>query len=764
MKRIWTRARAVLKQAGRWIARVCTPSDAAWRAAAWALAAFWAFLIASFLIYEVIPGFSLGKLAGLVVTFGFFALIGLGVLVLARLLSLLKLSYRFALALALPPTALFLMAVWDKKGMAIGAALLLVGLSLTAGAAAELAKRGRTRRPYSSVAFLAVGLLALGALVVGVLRTPKNPNPTLASYRLAGTTLDLPDPGKPGPYKVRYLTYGGGADRYRPEFAAKASWRSHPVDGSKLDTDWKGLGGAMRTFYWGFDPKRFPVQGRVWAPDGPGPFPLVLIVHGNHDMEDFSDPGYAYLGELLASQGFILVSVDENFLNSSLADMVNPIARRGGAENDARGWMLLEHLAQWRAWNADPKHPFHGKVDMDHLGVIGHSRGGEAVAVAAAFNDLDHYPDDATLPFNYRFKLGAAAAIAPVDGQYKTRDRPTPLKNVNYFVIHGSLDGDVSSFMGSSQYSRDKLTGEVPALKASVYVKDADHNQFNTTWGSNDLGLPWAFLLDRRSLLKPEDQRRIGKVYLSAFLQTTLMGKDYRPFLQDPRRGAAWLPKGYLAADYAESSTAWAATFDEDLDPGTAATPGAAIVGRNLSIWRETDVKLKVRPLDTYVALVGWDDRVAKGASYRVDLGSAAAAAGPGADLVFSAADAGIGSLPKGFKPPKPKVKTKDVKAPLDWTVVLVDAKGAEARVPLSRDQVLYPQIKGMTRAFPEIDGAKASEVVMRRYRLPLAAFAAANPALDLASLKAVRFDFDRSMRGVIALDDVGVAPAAAAP
>ena len=45
--------------------------------------------------------------------------------------------------------------------------------------------------------------------------------------------------------------------------------------------------------------------------------------------------------------------------------------------------------------------------------------------------------------------------------------------------------------------------------------------------------------------------------------------------------------------------------------------------------------------------------------------------------------------------------------APLDWTVVLVDATGAEARVPLSRDQVLYPQIKGQTRRFPEIDGAK---------------------------------------------------------
>ena len=48
-----------------------------------------------------------------------------------------------------------------------------------------------------------------------------------------------------------------------------------------------------------------------------GLFPLVLIVHGNHLMNDYSDPGYEYLGKLLASKGYIFVSVDENFLNAA---------------------------------------------------------------------------------------------------------------------------------------------------------------------------------------------------------------------------------------------------------------------------------------------------------------------------------------------------------------------------------------------------------------------------------------------------------------
>jgi dienelactone hydrolase len=761
MKRVWSKVVA----AGRWIARVCTPSDAAWSAATYALWAFWGVVVLSFLIWMVAPQFSVEKALGLVTIFAFFGAVGLGLFLLAGALGLLKRRYRLALLVVLVPLLFFLLVVWDKSGSALASTALILGLSLVAGSTAALLAGRRTpgRRPYGAIVFLLVGLGLLGVMAWGVLSPPKDANPSLAHYRLAGATLNLPDPSKPGPYKVRYLTYGGGTDRYRPEFASRASFRSHPVDGSKLDADWTGLGGAVRTLYWGFGPKAFPVQGRIWAPEGAGPFPLVLIVHGNHAMEDFSDPGYAYLGELLASQGFIAVSVDENFLNSSLADLVNPFKRRGGAENDARAWLLLEHLVQWRGWNADPHNPLFGKVDMDRIALVGHSRGGEAVGIAAAFNGLDRYPDDATLAFNYHFKLGAIVAIAPVDGQYEPRERPTPMVDTNYFTIQGSMDGDETTFGGSVQYSRDTLTGRTPAFKASVYVKDADHNQFNTVWGRNDLGLPWEFLLDETSLIAPQAQRQIAKVYLPAFLQATLMGRDgYRPLFQDPRRGAAWLPGGYLAANYADSATAWAATFDEDSDPATAASPGAAIVGRNLSVWRETYVKLKSAPLDTQVALIGWDDRANPArASYSIDLGDAAAKASPAADLVFSAADAGISSLPKDVHPPKAaaKPKAKGDVAPLDWTVVLVDDRGVEARLPLSHDQVLYPQTKGHTRRFAALDGGKSSEVVMRRYHLPLADFAAANPALDLGHLHVLRFDFDKSSRGAIALDDVGVDP-----
>ncbi len=155
--------------------------------------------------------------------------------------------------------------------------------------------------------------------------------PNDADVVLAQQLLDAPNPGEPGSFEVRSLYYGSGTDRRRPEYRDSVAIKTETVDASKLVN--LGQSAKERNGYWGFTPKEFPINGRVWYPDGPGPFPLVLIVHGNHNMREFSDPGYEYLGELLASRGFIMTSVDMNFVNGGI---------RG--ENDARGWLLLKHL------------------------------------------------------------------------------------------------------------------------------------------------------------------------------------------------------------------------------------------------------------------------------------------------------------------------------------------------------------------------------------------------------------------------------------
>ena len=224
--------------------------------------------------------------------------------------------------------------------------------------------------------------------------------------------LQAQNPATPGTYPIKTLFYGVGNDIRRPEYGASVAIKTRTVDASPMLAEFKGWKKKLRRYYWGFDVDKLPLNARVWYPDGPGPFPLVLIVHGNHDMTKFSDPGYQYLGELLASRGFILASIDENFLNSGLFH--DPPKQQA-----VRGWMLLEHLKLWREWNQAPANPFYRKVDFDNIALMGHSRGGEAAATAAFFNNLAHYPDDATMRFDYHYPIKAVMAIAPPEGQYK---------------------------------------------------------------------------------------------------------------------------------------------------------------------------------------------------------------------------------------------------------------------------------------------------------------------------------------------------------
>jgi dienelactone hydrolase len=207
----------------------------------------------------------------------------------------------------------------------------------------------------------------------------------------------------------------------------------------------------MREWYWGFGLDAAPLNALVWAPEGDGPFPLVLIVHGNHNMEEYSDPGYAYLGELLASRGFIAVSVDENTINGTWSGDFR------GKEMPLRAWFLLEHLKLWREWNRSATHPYSGKVDMTHIALVGHSRGGEAVSMAFAYNGLSHYPDDATITFDYGFDIKSLVAIAQVDQRYHRR---VELENVSFLTLHGSYDSDEPAYHGMRQFH--------PALGCSI--------------------------------------------------------------------------------------------------------------------------------------------------------------------------------------------------------------------------------------------------------------------------------------------------------
>ncbi len=120
---------------------------------------------------------------------------------------------------------------------------------------------------------------ALGIAVTAACSTSLNLTPSDHETVLAEQTLDAPHPARPGSYAVGRLYYGSGTDRHRPEYRDSVAIVTEPVDASKLVS--LGSSAKERNSYWGFTPKEFPINGRVWYPEGDGPFPLALIVHGN---------------------------------------------------------------------------------------------------------------------------------------------------------------------------------------------------------------------------------------------------------------------------------------------------------------------------------------------------------------------------------------------------------------------------------------------------------------------------------------------------
>jgi dienelactone hydrolase len=732
-----------------------------------------------------------GILAGLL----FVSLCGLGLILLLKLLNLLP---RFLGWLGFAAGGVLVLAAFLGFGFppALGAAA-GIGLACLEGALGgclALLLGKEPLRPAKRVVLGAAALAAVAANVwILVWLAGRGGTGHLVKVKplppVAVPAIQAADPGQPGPYRVLTLTYGSGTDRWRPEFGERAALKTKTVDATPFVTGNEGWTVAVRKWYWGFGFKAFPLNGRVWYPDAGdrrGPFPLVLVVHGNHDMNEFSDPGYAYLGELLASRGFIAVSVDENFFNGFWSGGIDK-------ENDGRGWLLLKHLEVWRDWSRTPGNPFQGKVDMERIALIGHSRGGEAVAIAAAFNRLPKYPDDADVPLGFGFGIRAVVAIAPIDGQYKPAGKPTPVSGVSYLVLQGAHDGDVSSFSGERQYQRLELDSAEPyAFKAALYIYRANHGQFNTVWGDGDAGWPRSMLLDRGALLDPEAQRRIAKVAISAFLEATLHGeRSYVQLFHDLRSARGWLPEDLYISQFQDTTFRPVATFEEDVDVTTATLPGATLDGRGLALWKEQDLQFRQgRETQKNQALyLGWEPGPAGApaapASYTVRLPQPLPAGlkiGSSSSLVLSLADADqeppdpkekkgetLSDAEKKAKAEKKKKRSereeKEGKEPLDLTVELVAADGTVARLPLSHFRpVPVPLESHFTKLSDESDlYGKAWEPVLQTFELPLAAFAAAKPGFTSAALREIRLVFDRSPEGVVILDDLGFAEAGGA-
>lgn len=597
---------------------------------------------------------------------------------------------------------------------------------------------------------LTIAALLCIILIISMVWPSSQENVTEALQMDSVTEIISQNPATPGSYQVRSFNYGSGTDIWQPEFGSHVDLISESVNASQYITKWS----KFRTLYWGYNQTSLPLNGRVWMPEGSGSFPLVLIVHGNHNMEDYSDDGYAYLGELLASRGFITVSVDENFLNFS--------GWTGIPDNDmkTRAWILLKHLQQIDQFSELADTPFYQKVDFSQIALIGHSRGGQAVAMAADYNRW--FSQDTTLDSIDTYEIQSVAAIAPtdkkIDGIY------TRLNDTNYLALQGARDGDVSTFDGERQYARTTFTKGSSDFKSTLYIEDANHSQFNSGWGGHDISYPKGILLSRKGMLSPIEQREIAKVYISAFLEYTLHQKDqYLPLFQDYRTGIEWLPDTSYYNRYESGQFVSWARFDEDSNQMSIPSGGTA-TGQEL-VWKEEEVKNRSQSgKGTRGALLERDGEEKTASIYSISWENRAPSVSIADDDDESTRFISFSLSDRSHELQSELEESDSLSLELDIEIEIESVDGVTSQVPLSQfmnimplPEVRFTHLRWLDLHLSDGKYKEPTEAVFQTYMIPLSAFTEANPLLDLSSgIKTLSLQITEGP-GKIMIDDIGL-------
>ncbi|WP_086698135.1 hypothetical protein, partial [Streptomyces tricolor] len=360
------------------------------------------------------------------------------------------------------------------------------------------------------------------------------------------------DPGKPGAYRTKTGEYGLKSVRL-PGFSAPVEMRAvvvAPVGASGKRPLALFLHGRHYTCYKGQD-----IVGEWPCKAGTKPVP--------------SHRGYLRDQKLLASQGYVTVSISANGINGQ-----DFAAEDGGAQ--ARSSLVRLHLARWAGWAEHPETAPKAvreapRADLSRVLLVGHSRGGEGVNRAA----LDSLTPPPAEQDGYhgpvRWNIRGTVLIGPtVFGQ-------NPVPDVPSMTILPGCDGDVSDLQGEVYVDGTRAVGNGTALHSAVYMIGANHNFFNSEWTPGQATAPAdddffddsehrdAVCAKRAATrLTADQQHRAGATYIAAAARLFVAGDDrVRPLLDgsgkrapsaDParvlshavgaRRGAGFLPDG----------------------------------------------------------------------------------------------------------------------------------------------------------------------------------------------------------------------------
>ena len=472
-----------------------------------------------------------------------------------------------------------------------------------------------------------------------------------------------------------------------------------------------------------YDFKKTPMKGKIWYPKGQKKCPALFFVHGNHIASIPSYLGYEYLGEYLASNGYVVVSVDENIINC---------LEEG---NDKRAILFLDNMKTLLAENKNEDSPINGLIDPDRIAIGGHSRGGEMAATAYLFNDLDVYPEDGNVKFNYHFNISSIVAIAPCVDQYMPVGHSVRISDVNYLLLHGSNDQDVSVDMGEKQYNNVTFSGdrEGDYLKSSVYILGANHGQFNSLWGRYDLEGATNGYINTNNFIDESDQKLIAKAYIRTFLDTTLrLNNTYRELLSDASDYRSFLPDTVYVTNYQDSDFKSLCSFDDTTD-----------------IRSYGDVKVSCTDMDTWTigkysrgdGGEGEDDVLV--CNWRKNKN-------PSIYVRFPAVDIYDGAI--SFRMADMRADTEELREGLDYNVELTDEKGRKASV--KNPKLIYPCLAVQLYKQDLIFGSYEYKKQLATINITPSMFETSD--FDFANVVSMKITTDGTKDGKIIINDIG--------
>jgi dienelactone hydrolase len=275
------------------------------------------------------------------------------------------------------------------------------------------------------------------------------------------------------------------------------------------------------------------VRGSVYYPaqdDGEGqPFnerlaelgrvPIVFVAHGNHatrhnpsnrEEEACSAPetwptipnykGYRYFQAALAKTGIIAVSVDCNVTNCVGLSVANI---------EARADLIIGSIDYFKTLDSTSGSTFENRIDLNRVGLMGHSRGGEAVVLVPEVISLAGV------------NIRSVISLAPTDVGASS-GQPA---GYAFMTILPAGDRDVRSNDGAKFYDQAKPT----PFRSQLYVHEANHNFFNREWVLDDgqyVGALAGYSKPPRTgpLMTRYQHERVLDVYGCAFFRATLQG------------------------------------------------------------------------------------------------------------------------------------------------------------------------------------------------------------------------------------------------